>query len=120
MNSTNFAPVNSIVFISDNLTSKPPEHIDGSLVSFNKFCVSVGTYPEVDGETKFSLGRADEVEDALQLVFDGMIETPGRKLIISTVWDEVLLKTGVEDTETRTRVWVDHPRWPKNLVVGWG
>ena len=120
MNSTNFAPINSIVFISDNLKSKPPEHVYGSLVSFNEFCVSVGTYPEVDGETKFGLGRANEVEDKLQLVFDGMIETPNRNLMISTVLDEVLLETGVEDTRTRTRVWVDHPRWPKNLVVGWG
>lgn len=120
MNSTSFAPVNSIVFISDNLKSKPPEHVDGSLVSYNEFCVSVGTYPEVDGETEFSLGRADEVGDALQLVFDGIIETPSRMLIISTVWDEVLLEDSVADVETRTRVWVDHPGWPQKLVVGWG
>jgi hypothetical protein len=120
MKRTTFAPINSIIFISDNLKSKPPEHVYGSLVSYNEFCVSVGTYPEQDGETEFSLGRADEVGDALQLVFDGMIETPNRKLIISTVWDEVLLEDSVSDVETRTRVWVDHLRWPQKLVVGWG
>lgn len=120
MKRTNFAPINSIVFISDNLKSKPPEHVYRSLVSYNEFCVSVGTYPEQDGETEFSLGKADEVGGDLQLVFDGMIETPSRKLMISTVWDEVLLEDSVADVETRIRIWVDHPRWPQKLVVGWG
>ncbi len=120
MKKTKFAPINSIVFISDSLKSEPPEHIYGSLVSYNEFCVSVGTYPEQDGETEFSLGKADEVGDALHLVFDGMIDTPGHQLMISTVWDEVLLQATVAETRTRTRVWVDHPRWPQKLAVGWG
>lgn len=120
MNRTVFAPINSIVFISDNLNSKPPDHVYGSLVSSNEFCVSVGTYPEQDGETQFSIGKSEEVNGALQLVFHGMIATPNRNLMISTVLDEVLLETDVEDTRTRTRVRVDHPRWPKNLVIGWG
>lgn len=120
MKKTSFAPINSIVFISDNLKSKPPEHVVGSLISYNESCVSVGTYPEQDGETEFSLGKADEFGDALQLVFDGIIETPSRRLMIWTVWDEILLEAAVPDVETRTRVWVEHPFWPQKLVVGWG
>lgn len=120
MNKIKFGPLNSIVFISDNLKSKPPEHIYGSLVSYNEFCVSIGCYPEIDDNTEFSLGMADEVKGESQLVFDGTIETPNRKLMISTVLDEVLLETDVADVTTRTRVWVDHPRWPKKIMVGWG
>ena len=120
MNSTNFAPINSIVFVSDNLRSKPPEHVVGGLISYNEFCVSVGTYPEQDGETEFMLGKAEKVGDALQLVFDGMIHTPHRNLMIWTVWEEVLLEEKVADVQTRLRIWADHNFLPKKLVVGWG
>jgi len=120
MNSVIFSPSNSIVFISDNLQSPAPEHRYGELISRGEFCVSVGCYPEIDGPTEFVLGKAADVVVDAQPSFDGTIETPTRSLIIATVLDEVLLAGKVIDPKTRIRVWVDHPRWPQRVVVGWG
>ncbi len=115
-----YAPENSIVFISDNLQSMPPEHVWGNMINYNRTSVSVGCYPEIDGETEFQLGRALEVSTDFDQVFDGTIETPNRTLIISTVEGTILLEDEVPEMETRVRVWLSRLRWPEKVVVGWG
>jgi hypothetical protein len=120
MKKISFAPVNSLVFVSDNLRSLPPVPVRGSMVNYNEFCVSVGCYPEIDGETEIFLGRMTNVEAGLQLVFDGILQTPNKTLIVWTVDDEILLQDDVTDTETRVRILLSHPKWPEKVVVGWG
>lgn len=120
MKKTSFAPVNSIVFVSDNLRSPPPIPVRGRLVNSNEPCVSIGCYPEIDGETEIILGRIDDVGSSLQLAFDGVLETPNKTLIVSTVDDEILLQDEVDETATRVRVMVSHPRWPERVLIGWG
>lgn len=114
------SPINSIVFISDNLRSDAPEHVYGALISYNETCVSVGCYPSDDGETEFFLGRADELATEGEIVFDGTIETPTRSLMISTVDGEVLLEQAVPSARTQVRIWANHPKWPDQVLVGWG
>ena len=120
METVTSSPINSIVFISDNLRSKPPEHLYGALASYNESCVSVGCYPSDDGETEFFLGKADELVVEGEIAFDGTIETSNRNLMISTVDGEVLLEQAVPSARTRLRVWVNHPEWPNRVLVGWG
>ena len=120
MKKKKYAPENSIVFISDNLDSPAPEHIRGEMVNFNATCVSVCCYPEVDGPTQFYLGNAAEFDGDMNLVFDGIVETPNKTLIISTVEEHVLLRDTVPDSSTRLRIWISHPQWPEKVVVGWG
>lgn len=120
MKETRAAPMNSMVFVSDNVASPSPEHVYGALISPGPFCVSVGCYPDVDGETEFILGPSSEVEREDMPRFDGVLETPTRHLIIATVLNDVLLQDEVIDLKTRVRIWSDHPRWPKQIVVAWG
>jgi hypothetical protein len=120
METVKSSPINSIVFISDNLRSKPPEHVYGALVSYNETCVSVGCYPSDDGETEFFLGRADQLAAEGEIVFDGTIVTPTGSLMISTVDGEVLLEQEVPSARTRVRVWANHLKWPDQVLVGWG
>lgn len=115
-----YAPENSIVFVSDNLQSMPPDHVRGNMINYNGSCVSVGCYPEIDGETEFQLGKARELSTDIDPVFDGAIETPNRTLMISTVEGTILLEDTVSDLETRVRVWLSHPLWPEKVIVGWG
>jgi hypothetical protein len=115
-----FSPANSIVFISNDLEAPVPEPIIEGLISYNAYCVCVGCYPEVDGETEFFLGKADTPPEGFEMVFDGVLKTPTKTLMIWTVEDEVLLEDAVLNFENRVRVWVSHPRWPKKIVVGWG
>jgi hypothetical protein len=120
MKKIRFAPVNSLVFVSDNLSSPPPIPVRGSIVNYNEFCVSVGCYPEIDGETEIFLGRLPNVEAGLELAFDGVLQTPNKRLIVSTVDEEILLQDEVSGTETRVRILISHPKWPEKVVVGWG
>jgi len=120
MESMRSSPINSIVFISADVRSKPPEHVYGALIGYNETCVSVGCYPSDDGETEFFLGRSDEFATEGEIVFDGTIETPTGSLMISTVDGEVLLEQAVPSTRTRVRVRVNHPKWPDQVIIGWG
>jgi hypothetical protein len=115
-----FTPSNSIVFVSDNLRSPAPDHLYGELISPGESCVSVGCYPEVDGPTDFVLGKSEEVAPNEDPAFDGLLDTPTKSLIIATVLDDIVLEDKVADLNTRVRIWVDHPRWPQNVIVGWG
>lgn len=118
---TKYAPPNSIVFVSD-VDGEPPEHWDNELIHHSSSCVSVGCYPEIDGETELTLAPATEPVSGpeFELVFDGMIATPGRQVIISDIDAKRLLSTSVSGLETRIRVWVNDPKLPDKVVVGWG
>ena len=120
MRTLKFAPSNSIVFISENLRSEPPEPILAGMVSHNATCVAVACLPEVDGETEFHFGRAQESPAGLEMVFDGFLETPGKTLIVATVEEEILFEDAVPEAKTRVRVWLSHPKWPDTVVIGWG
>lgn len=120
MKTLKFAPGNSLVLISENLRSKPPEPILTGMVSYNATCVEVACLPEVDGETTFHFGKVQEVPAGLEMVFDGFLETPGGTLIVATVEEEILFEDKVPEASTRVRVWLSHPRWPDTVVIGWG
>jgi hypothetical protein len=49
-----------------------------------------------------------------------MIETPSRKLMITTVLDEILLEMDVAGLNTRVRVRLNQLKWPDKVVIGWG
>lgn len=119
-----YTPPNSIVFITDTDGGvvPSPENWTNELVHASSTCVCVVCYPEIDGETELMLGSVDEVTTALglDLVFDGLIATPTKEVMVSDVYVKRLLQTRVPDLQTRIRVWVDHPRWPKKVIVGWG
>lgn len=118
MSTISFSPSNSIVFVEDAQGGVPPEHTDDALVHSTPTCVSVGCYPDVDGETELTLEMLEEAPAGLQLVYDGLIKTPSRLVVMTTVLDERLLETKVPKPTTRLRVWVDHAVWPKRLVAG--
>ena len=111
-------PVNSLLFVSDPSGGVVPEWIRGAMVLSTPSCISVGCHPEQDGPTEVILGPADEVDPGDQPVIDGDLETPGRVVVISTVERKSVLEARVPDTQTRVRIWLNHPRWPDKVVVG--
>lgn len=119
-----YTPRNSIVFVSDiDGGEVPPSHnwMPEDLVFASDSCVAVVCYPEVDGETEISLKRADAVDLApeFRLVFEGVMTTPSKEIMVSNVEVEPLLKTAVDDLQTRIFVWMDHHRWPQRVIIGW-
>ena len=120
LQSTTDAPVNSIVFISDEDGGDAPIPVRGVPIHSTPSCVSVACYPENEGKTEFVLGTIREADQGTMADFDGEVETPRKHLLITTVDDRLILKVKVPTTKTRVRVWRSHPLWPKRVVVAWG
>jgi hypothetical protein len=66
------------------------------------------------------LGPATELNPGEPPAFDGMVDTPNRAVVVSTVQRETVLETRVPDTRTRVRIWVDEPVEPDKVIVGLG
>ena len=82
--------------------------------------MSVGCYPDVDGPTEIVHGDAVDVRCGTPPDFTGGIETPGRAVVVSTVSGEVLLRQKVRGQRTDLRIWLSHPEWPEQVVIGLG
>lgn len=74
----------------------------------------------LDGETEVTVGSAEEVGPGGLPAFDADLETPHRAVAVWTVEDERILEVPVPGTQTRVRVWVNHPVEPDKVIVGLG
>lgn len=111
---------NGVLFVDDSGRGILPEEILAQPINATPTCVLVACMHEQFGETDITLGPADSEEPTFPLYFDGMIATPNRLVSVSMVPADVILEERVPDTETRIRVWRNHPKWPERVVVGWG
>jgi hypothetical protein len=118
MRSAMVRPVNSIVFISDPSTMRGPEWVDGAMVWGDSTSILVCCFPEIDGPTRIVLGAGAEVDPGEAPAFDGLLDTFNRKVVITTVDEEVVLSADVRSPRTRVRVWLSHPQWPETVTVG--
>ncbi len=74
----------------------------------------------LDGETEVTLGSADDVDPGQSPAFDATLDTPNRAVVVWTVENETVLSAPVPDTETRVRIWVNHPTEPDRIIIGLG
>lgn len=114
------APPNSLMLISDQSGGTPPDTMRGARLSATPSCIAVGCLMFADGRTKFTLGIARDVGTEEPPVFDGILETPQRTIVVRTVEHKTLLKSAVDDTRTRVRVWVNRPTEPDKVIIGVG
>jgi hypothetical protein len=113
-------PVNSLIFVSDPAGGDVPEWIRDASILSTSSCVSVGCYPEQDGPTEVILGKAEEIDPGFQPAFDGDLATPNRAVVVSTVERKIVLESKVPEMRTHVRIWINHPRWPDKIIVGFG
>ena len=90
-----------------------------SLVASTGTCIAVGCRSEADGETEIIIDDRDG-PDVGELVFDGVLPTGSRKLVVSTVSGAVLLEAQVPDTDTRLRIWANDRTEPDRILIGIG
>jgi hypothetical protein len=101
----------------DPSVGEVPETMSSGLVAATPTCVAVGTLSELDGATRISLDyRADLSGDGAPC-FDGVLETPGRKVAVCSVLDEVLLEISVGTARTHVRIWANDPAEPSELRI---
>jgi hypothetical protein len=109
-----------LLFISDPNGGVGPDFVKGRLILSTSSCISVGCRMFADGETLVLLGPAIELDPGEPPAFDGMLATPNRAVVVSTVERHTVLETSVPDTRTRVRIWVDEPVEPDKVIVGIG
>ena len=111
--------LNSLLFIRDSSIDALPT-IDGSgSVWSTASCVAVSCLPDCDGATEIIIGDLAEVQsDAAKLVFDRLLETPSRTIVVQTVVGEKLLQREVSAAVTRMRIWTNGLRDTDKVVIG--
>jgi hypothetical protein len=112
------SPVNSIVFIHGGRGDVSPLPIWGAQILATNSCVSVACYPEIDGPTDILCGDVKEVGLDRPPDFEGILRTPDRKVVITTVDDQTVLDVPVLAKLTVVKIWRSHPRWPEIVTVG--
>ena len=117
---TKTAVQNGLIFVEDATGGEPPYPLTDEKIQYTSTFISVACLHEVDGEAELTLGPAEDVSPGMDAEFDGVIETPSKLVVISTVPDDHLLKANVPDATTRIRVWRNHPVWSDKVIVGWG
>ena len=120
MEITLFIP-HAIIFLYDlaNKNVQIPKYVDDVLVSSNEGCVSVGTQADVDGEVTLKLvdRLPENHKNTYKKVFDGCINTPGKRLAISTSEEEGILEIEVQDRKAQVSIWVDDVSYPGVVLV---
>jgi hypothetical protein len=116
--STSIAPPNSLLFISDVDGGAPPRPVRGGRILATESCVSIACFPSIDGETSISLGPSREVDPGTPPAFDGILETPTRSIVVSTVENKAVLREDVQNSTCRVRVWVNKVSMPDQIIVG--
>lgn len=112
------APPNSVVLVSDVNGGEIPKTMGGSLVSATNTCVAVGCLSEDDGQTQFTLAPFAEVRRADEPLYEGVILTPGRLVVICSVLGQRLLELPVPRESTKVRIWGNDGSEPDDVVIG--
>jgi len=116
--SVKISPMNSIVFISDSNGGEPPLPMRGELIWSSESCVVVGCFPEQDGPTDITVGARQDVDPGYPVAFEGVLETPNRQIVVSTVMEETVLEWPSPAERARLSVWLSHPVWPEQVILG--
>jgi hypothetical protein len=118
--SITIAPANSLIGISD--IQKPKGGVpDAPLpdgITATEFDILVACYPEVEGETKITLGEASDVDPGYAPAFDGQLVTPGRVVRITDVVWKSLLQMPVSAPRTRIRIWKNRLHFADEIIIG--
>jgi len=105
------------LFIEDAKGGKPPEPIWGAQIHSTPSCISFACFPEIDGPTEISIGPSAAIELGPLPVFDGLLETPSRVVIISGVEIPRVLSVDVPRAVTKARIWYSHLKWPEKVMI---
>lgn len=118
INSTKLFLPNSVALIEDLSGGEVPVSMSHALIAATESCIAVGGKSESDGETAINLGDVDSVNTGEQPVFEGVLKTPSRKVVVRTVTGDTLLSMPVPSTETNIKIWANDSIEPDCISVG--
>jgi len=112
------APPNSVILLMDHTIGQVPDTMVQNVLAANDSCVAIGTLSESDGESFISLSdEAPPNQPKQNPVFCGILPTPSKRLVVCSIYDELLLSLEVPSTRTRVRIWINHPHEPNEIWI---
>jgi hypothetical protein len=111
-------PVNSLIFVSDRSGGDSPKPVRDAQIQSTSSCISIACYPEQDGATTVTLGDMQDVDPGRPASFEGELAAPSRSVVVSTSDRKTILEKQVGGQSIKIRVWVNHPKWANEIVIG--
>lgn len=114
---------NCLLFVRDSMIADIPDVDYGEAAPIWSIptCIIVNCMVDSEGKTNITVGAARHVCQNGRPVFDGVLETPSRKLILDLVSEETVLELNVPSTKIRLRVWTDgRHECAEKVVIGIG
>jgi len=111
---------NGVVFIEDIKGAMPPDPFTDEKIQWTSACIAVVCMHEDFGQTELTLGPVAEVAPGYESSFEGAIETPSGKIAIVDVPGNRILEAEVFGRTTAITIWRNHPKWPDQVIIGWG
>lgn len=108
---------NGVLFVTDAQGGIEPAPIRGAQVLSTPSCVAFACQIDCEGETTISAGDAKDSHSDKRLLFDGVLETPSRHLIISNVERLSVLTAPVPNPHTRIRIWTNRALQPDEISI---
>jgi hypothetical protein len=117
MLTADIAPQNSLLLIMDRSVGQIPQSMGQSLIAFTPTCIAIGTHSEHDGSTRVILDDSSAPPAHGTPTFDGVLDTPGRKLAVCSVLNEVVFELAVAAELTRVRIWANDQVEPSEIYI---
>jgi hypothetical protein len=111
---------NAIFFITGSDTKNIPEIKRGASIWSTPDCIAVGCTPDIDGETRITLGSLEELRFASEPAFDGELETSSRVVSVDVVPGKKVVEQRVPGASTKVRIWVNSLVAPNDITIGLG
>lgn len=84
-------------------------------------CINVCCLYWNEGDTTITLGPFEELTPQAKLPrFDGMLDTPEFRVMLSDANMPEILSMEVPGSRTRVRIWTNHPTEPDDVVIALG
>lgn len=112
------APPNSMVLLLDPGCIEIPSQWSGQGIIATQHCVMIGCRCELDGATEFLLGDLAEMHESTAAVFEGLVNTPSKRVNLVSALNEVILEAPVSSTQTRVHIWCNDSREPDRIAIG--
>lgn len=98
----------------------PLDH-DGLGIVASAQCINVSCLYWNDGDTTITLGPFEELTpQAKPPKFDGMLNTPEYRVVLSDANMPEILSMAVPGVRTRVRIWTNHQTEPDDVVIALG
>lgn len=119
--SVSVAPEYLSFYIAGSLDVDVPVEYGADGVFGTNECLVVTCLYWNEGDTRITLGPVEELPaQPGPPCFDGLLQTPQSRVLLFDVNMPEILSTDVPGTQTRIRIWTNHPTEPDDVVIGLG